>query len=280
VTAQRIIVVATALLAVGILALGVRFFALRDPSFDERVASQKLVAQMDAETPLAADVELAVATNAEPVRKPHPRVELGKRELRVFGDVATTMPDGGTRLGSIDLTSISAWGAFTLREAGVESRTLELAVDVEVRFGVVVDALRAIDAGDLAPRLFLVKNPHGDLAVFKPAYNASFLRVVLDAHGAHAEAIGDRSAPQCTWTSGDATSFVRCLGGPPIGDYTTDAGGDAQGMSLLLQAFGRRQQVTIQPTADVRWGDVIAIVDALAGLEKDFTLGFDLHAPR
>lgn len=275
----RPVVILLALFVVSGIAFGVHRFVTRDPTYDDGKAAASFIARLNGEAPLASDVDLPMAQHGTPINKVHPRVELGKKELRLFGELVHPMPPlGATTLSATDLTSVAEWGSAAMREAGIPSRTLELGVDRDVCFGVVVDALQALGAAEFSPQLFLARAADGSTVIFKPDYGLGAVRIALDTHGAHGESTGDASAPACNWAVGaPAAPFIDCIAPPSAHDAGVDAG-EQDFQSLLTQMLGRPELVDVRPSPDVRWSDVILMLDALAAAGKSFTLSFDRSA--
>ncbi|CAN5200183.1 hypothetical protein BH09MYX1_BH09MYX1_39390 [soil metagenome] len=254
-----------------------------DPAYDDRPAARVLLNELDAESPLGADLDLPRALHAEALRKPHPRIELGKKELRAFGHAAQPMPPASAFMfPSSELTTIGMWGDDVLRDAGADTRTLELAVDRDVAFGLVVSAIMHLDAAGLAAKLFLVENADRTLGVFKPSPGVGSAMIRIDLKGARLTT-NDGKPMGCEWAvSSDASAFGKCVysamtsgarDAGAAGENAHDA--DAISMLQLLIAVGQDPLVTLYPAAVAHYADVITVVDGLAGEHVAFALAFD-----
>lgn len=274
-TGRRILVVAVACVAFGGIAIGVQRLLTRDPGFSDAHAAEMLVEQSRAEAPLATDIDLPTVTHGEELRKPHARVELGKHDLRLFGRVVSPMPaPDATAFPSVELTGVATWGIGVLDDAGIQSRTLELAADRDVRYGLVVEAYTQLSNGGFVADLFLAKAPDGSLRVFHPIAVMSRKRVHVDEKGAWLEPL-DAGGIECRWSVGtSADAFAACVSGPPP---QSDAGADSGSLALLLAlAEIEAPPVMVMPSTRARYGDVIAVLDGLQGANIAFALGRSL----
>lgn len=280
-TGRRILVIGGAVVVFGGVAFGAYRLLARDPAYVDERAAATLLEQTRTEAPLADDIELPVVRHAETIRKPHARLELGKRDLRLFGRIASPMPSpGSTTFPSSELTSIATWGIGVFQDAGVESRTLEVAADRDVRFGLVREAYAFLSEGGFSADLFLVKDPAGALRVLHPIPILGSHMVRVDTKGARLErGEPDAGVPDCHWALGtDTSAFAACIAGPPPAE--PDAGADAATMDLrmLAQMLGQRPiAVEIRCSEDARYGDVIAIADAVTAAGMSFF--FSAEAP-
>ena len=276
-TGRRILVIGGAVVVFGGVAFGAYRALTRDPTYADDRAATTLLEQTRTEAPLGGDIELPVARHAETLRKPHARLELGKHDLRLFGRVVSPMPSpGATVFPSSELTSIATWGVGVFADAGVESRTLEVAADRDVRFGLVSEAYVLLAQGGFSADLFLVKDPSGALRVLHPIpMLAGTERVRVDAKGARLERSEDGGARDCQWVTGtDTAAFAACIAGPPPPE--PDAGADASASAMLLQLLGRAPaSVEIRCSLDARYGDAIAIADAVTSAGMSFVFSVD-----
>ena len=265
-------ILAAALLSGGI-AILVHVLTRHPAKVDD--SGEALLSDFDADAPVASDVDLPVTLSAEQVREPHARVELGKKDLRLFGATVAPMPPAGaTSLAATALTAVSQSALAHRDQAG--HGTLEVAVDREVRFGVVADALQQLSDAGYSPKLFLGKNAAGELRLLKPRVGAPRLRVVVDARGAHTEALPDAGGQVvCDWTSGAPTGpFGDCVGqlAEPGDAGALDAGSRLQRI-MMLAMLGGGGLIDVRPARDARYGDVIAVSDAITGAGSSFVWG-------
>lgn len=283
-TGRRVLVIGGAVVVFGGVAFGVYRLLTRDPAYVDERAATTLLEQTRTEAPLTDDLDLPVARHAETIRKPHARLELGKHDLRLFGRVVSPMPSpSATTFPSSELTSIATWGIGVFQDAGVESRTLEVAADRDVRFGLVREAYAFLSEGGFSADLFLVKDPSGALRVLHPVPIFANHHVRVDAKGARLErGEPDAGVPDCHWAVGtDTSAFASCIEGPPPAE--PDAGADAATMDLrmLAQMLGQRPDaVEIRCSLDARYGDVIAIADAVTSAGMSFFFSVDAPSHR
>ena len=240
-----------------------------------------LLAQIDTEAPTPTQMTLPTARAAQDIRKPHPRLELGTTEIRLFGDRVGAMPPvGATALANNVLTGPATWGRDVVADAGRGTSTLEIAVDGSVRFGVVLDAMLQLARAEWRPTLLLVTDESRALKVLPLTTRIPSMTIVVDSQGARVDA-GDAGG-SCTWTRGARTdSFAACIA-KTLAPSTRDAGHDGSeddaglgDVARLLQAsvLGASPMVLVTPTRDARWEDVIATIDASAEMSLDVGLG-------
>lgn len=293
VTARRLLLIGAAIAAVGGVAAGVGWGVrtllvhgdyeapVGEPAKDPAKA---LLAQLDTDAPVASGIVLPTAHAAEGIRKPHPRLEIGPREVRLFGDVVGTLPaPDATALDANVLGGPAEWAHGVVIDAGRETRTVELAIDRSVRFGVVLDAILQLVRADWQPTLVLVTNEAGELRVFPVSARLPSRTIDVDATGAHVVS-PDGGVPACTWQRGTPTAgFVGCLATVLVrpqpaprdaGASTTDAG-ELTALAELMIASQVLQRTTVMltPSRDARWEDVVAMLDACAGASLEVGLG-------